>query len=330
MKKFLLCSLVIVSILGATALAIAGSQDKYSLPEPYLGWERAYLEEIPQLQKVMDVMIQTTVRQQEKPDQDILHNRICSTIVYQMAKDEKLSTEQKKLAVTADLLHNISKAEKGLVLTDPDKRQQCAQMVTELKKVGYFKPSPKFWTDEAIFDNPKIGEKYGLIHHITGALMATQLIHEMGGFTEKDIKEIQVAILEHSTGYWYFRDMVDAAAGRKSAWEIVFPEPETQIAKFAHDADLISQFVPESVIPEGSKWRGLAKKRWKAKNSQEEAHIVYYVFFRLFEEAKTDPGKRMAQEKWDMIKPELIKLMGLKPGQDPIGVLGVPTIFKQD
>ena len=329
MKRLLLCLLVIVSMFSISTLSIAASQDKYSLPEPYLGWERAYLEEIPQLQKVMDVMIQTTVRQMEKPDQDILHNRICSAIVYRMAEDEKLSTKEKKLAVAADLLHNISKAEKGLVLTDPNKRKQCAQMVKELKKSGYFTSSPKFWTDEKVFDNPKIGEKYGLIHHITGALMASQLLDETGGFTKQDMQEIQIAIVEHSTGYWYFRDMVDAAAGRKGAWEIVFPEPETQIARFAHDADLISQFVPESVIPEGSKWRGLAKKRWKATNPQEEAHIVYYVFFRLFEEAKTDPGKKMAQEKWDIIKPELIKLMELKPGQDPIEVLGVPSIFQQ-
>ena len=104
--------------------------------------------------------------------------------------------------------------------------------------------------------------------------------------------------------------------------------PENEIARIAHDADLISQFVPESVVPEGSKWRELAKKRWKAKDTREEAQIVYYVFFRLFEEAKTARGKELAKEKWEQIRPELVKLMGLKPDQDPIKVLGVPKIFQ--
>ena len=57
-------------------------------------------------------------------------------------------------------------------------------------------------------------------------------------------------------------------------------------------------------------------------------HIVYYVFFRLFEEAKTERGKELAKEQWEKIRPELVKLMGLKPGEDPINVLGVPKIFK--
>jgi hypothetical protein len=55
---------------------------------------------------------------------------------------------------------------------------------------------------------------------------------------------------------------------------------------------------------------------------------VYYVFFRLFEEAKTAKGRELAKEKWEQIRPELVKLMGLKPDQDPIMVLGVPTIFQ--
>jgi hypothetical protein len=139
---------------------------------------------------------------------------------------------------------------------------------------------------------------------------------------------MQVAVLEHSTGYWYFRDSVDQAAGRKGAWKVIYPEPENEIAKIAHDADLISQFVYESVVPEGSKWRELAKKRWGAKDTKEEAQIVYYVFFRLYEEAKTGKGKELAKEQWEKIRPELVKLMGLKPDQDPIKVLGVPKIFQ--
>jgi hypothetical protein len=109
---------------------------------------------------------------------------------------------------------------------------------------------------------------------------------------------------------------------------VIYPEPENEIAKIAHDADLISQFVYESVVPEGSKWRVLAKKRWGAKDTKEEAQIVYYVFFRLYEEAKTEKGKELAKEQWEKIRPELVKLMGLKPDQDPIKVLGVPKIFQ--
>lgn len=328
MKKSLICWLAMVFFFSVTTMVMAAPQDKYALPEPYLGWEKAYLKEFPQLQKVMDVMIQTCAEQKKKPDQNILHNRVCSAIVYWMAKGANLPKEEQKVAVAADVLHNISKSDKKAVLTNPDVLRQCGEMVKKLKAQGYFKASPRFWSDEAVLQIPKIGNKGGLIHHITGALQATQIANQIGGFSEKDIEELQVAILEHSTGYWYFRDMVDKAAGRKGAWEVVFPEPETQIAKFAHDADLISQFVPESVVPDGSKWRGLAKKRWGAKNKQEEGHIVYYVFFRLFEEAKTKQGKGLAQEKWTIIKPELVMLMGLKPDQDPIKVLGVPTIFQ--
>ncbi len=328
MKKVLMSCLVVLFTFSVTVFAMAASQDKYALPEPYLGWEKAYLQKFPQLQEVMDAMIMKTTEQKKNPTQDILHNRVCSAIAYWMATGEKLPDNEQKVAVAADLLHNIAKSEKKLVLTDPAVLRQCGGMVQNLKKKGYFRASPKFWSDEAVLQNPKIGGKTGLIHHITGASMAGQMASEMKGFGEKDIQALQVAILEHSTGYWYFRDMIDSAAGRKGAWEVVLPEPETQIGKFAHDADLISQFVPESVVPDGSKWRGIAKKRWKAKNTQEEGHIVYYVFFKLYEEAKTDLGKQMAKEKWEIIAPELVKLMGLSPGQDPIKVLGVPAIFK--
>jgi hypothetical protein len=51
-------------------------------------------------------------------------------------------------------------------------------------------------------------------------------------------------------------------------------------------------------------------------------------FFRLFEEAKTKKGKEMALEKWEKIRPELMKLMNLEPGQDPIKVLGTPAVFQ--
>jgi hypothetical protein len=274
----------------------------------------------------MDTMISTTVVQLTAPEADILHNRVCSALAYEMAK--KLSKKERMIAVAADIIHNISKEDKGAVLTNPEVFSKASDMVSRLKKAGYFKSSPGFWSDDALLKNPKVGGNLGLIHHISGALTAGDIAGKAGGFSGKDIEIIQVAILEHSTGYWYFRASGDDAAGRKGAWQVVYPEPENEIARIAHDADLISQFVPESVVPDGSKWRELAKKRWKAKDTREEAHIVYYVFFRLFEEAKTDKGRELAKEKWEQIRPELVKLMGLKPDQDPIKVLGVPKIFQ--
>jgi hypothetical protein len=71
----------------------------------------------------------------------------------------------------------------------------------------------------------------------------------------------------------------------------------------------------------------LAAKRWDAQGQVEEAHAVYYVFQRLFDEARTEPGKALAQQEWSRIKPELIKLMGLKPAADPIQAM-VPKAFQ--
>jgi len=324
-KRFFIYVIALAFVFGVAGIAVAASQDKYGLPEPYLAWEKAYLKEFPELQGLMDIMIDTTVKQLKDPEADILHNRVCSALACEMAK--KLSKAEQKLAVATDLLHNISKEDKAAVLTNPEMLAKATGMVSKLKKAGYFKNSPGFWGDEAVLKNPKVGGNLALIHHITGALTAGE-IAASEKFSTKDIDMIQVAVLEHSTGYWYFRDSVDAAAGRKGAWQVIYPEPENEIAKIAHDADLISQFVYESVVPEGSKWRVLAQKRWKAKDTKEEAQIVYYVFFRLYEEAKTEKGKELAKEQWEKIRPELVKLMGLKPGEDPIKILGVPKIFQ--
>jgi hypothetical protein len=314
------------SMLMITNTATAGTQDKFDLPVPYLSWEKSYLQEFPALQKFLEVMITTTATQIQNPAEDILHNRVCSALAYEMSKE--LPPEKRKLAIVTDILHNIAKEEKSTVLTDLQVFKQATEMVGELKKAGYFRASPDFWGDAQILQNTKVGGNRALIHHITGALKAGQIAKQIGGISEKEIQEMQAAIIEHSTGYWYFRDSVDKAVGKKGAWQVVFPEPASEISKIAHDADLISQFVPESVIPDGSKWRELAKKRWGAKSTKEEGHIVYYVFFRLFEEAKTKKGKEMAREKWEKIRPELIKLMNLDPGQDPIKVLGVPAVFQ--
>ncbi|HEX7371284.1 MAG TPA: hypothetical protein VF372_00585 [Thermodesulfobacteriota bacterium] len=301
-------------------------QSKFDLPEPYLNWEKAYLAEFPDLQRLMDAMISTTAEQLKKPGEDILHNRVCSSLAHEMAKN--LPPKERRLAIATDILHNIAKEEPVAVLTDPGVFNYTAGMVKALQEAGYFKSSPRFWGDEAVLKNPKVGGNRALVHHLTGALKAAQIAGETGWFSQEEIRSMQAAIIQHSTGYWYFRAMVDSAAGKKDAWQAVFPEPESEIARIAHDADLISQFVPESVVPEGSKWRDLAKKRWGAKNKVEEGHIVYYVFLRLFEEAKTERGKELAREKWEQIRPELIKLMNLGPGQDPIKVLGIPKIFQ--
>jgi len=330
MKK--LFSALFSLTLGFTMLvmanaAIAGAQDKFDLPEPYLSWEKSYLKEFPDLQKFLEIMTTTTATQLQNPSEDILHNRVCSALGYEMSKE--LPSEKRKLAIATDILHNIAKEEKTAVLTDPQVFKKATEMVTELRKAGHFRSSPEFWGDAQVLLNTKVGANRALIHHITGALTAGQIAKQIGGFSEKEIQEMQVAVIEHSTGYWYFRDSVDQAVGKKGAWHTVYPEPASEISKIAHDADLISQFVPESVVPEGSKWRGLAKKRWGAKDTKEEGHIVYYVFFRLYEEAKTNKGREMARERWEKIRPELMKLMNLDPSQDPIKVLGVPAVFQQ-
>ncbi|MGZ3567837.1 MAG: hypothetical protein ACXU9W_03510 [Thermodesulfobacteriota bacterium] len=326
-KLFSAFSLTLVfSLLIIGNTAIAGTQDKFNLPEPYLSWEKSYLDEFPDLQKFLEAMITTTATQLQSPSEDILHNRVCSALAYEMSK--ALPSEKRKLAIATDILHNIAKEDKTAVLTDPKVFKKATEMVTELKKAGYFRSSPDFWGDAQVLLNTKVGANRALIHHITGGLTAAQIAKQIGGFSEKEIQEMQAAVIEHSTGYWYFRDSVDQAAGKKGAWHAVYPEPASEISKIAHDADLISQFAPESVVPDGSKWRMLAKKRWGAKNTREEGQIVYYVFLRLYEEGRTIKGKEMAREKWETIRPELMKLMNLEPNQDPIKVLGVPAVFQ--
>ncbi len=328
-KHLIIFFIILCVTLLVSAPVFAASQDKYSLPEPYINWESAYLQKFPELQRIMDAMLEMTAKQLKKPEQDILHNRICSALVYKMALDHNLSSDQQRLAVAGDLLHNISKEDNDAVLTDLIQFKQADLMVTTLKGSGFFKESPAFWRDRTVFANPEIGNNRGLIHHIISAVTTEQILKGIGGFSEKDIQLLQVGILQHSTGYWYFRSSVDEVTGKSGAWASVYPAPDSILAKLIHDADLISQFVPESVAPEGSKWRVLAQKRWGAKTVREEGHIVYYVFKRLYDEAKTEAGKRMVREKWEQIAPALVQLMGLEPDQDPIKVLGVPKVFEK-
>ena len=325
--KYLL-TIVLLLVVAASGVTEAAVQDAYDLPEPYAGYEKAYLKESPGLQALMDVMVNTYSGQLKDPSQDILHVRVCSALTYRMAVDLKLSLKERRLAIATDLLHDITKQDKKALLTDPVLFSQSAEMTAALRKAKFLKGSARFWTDEKLLKSTQVGGNLALIHHITGALKAGEILKK-AGFRKAEINTVQAAILGHSTGYWYFRDMVDKAGGANGAWQIVFPEPEGNIALFSHDADLISQFVPESVVPDGSKWRGIAKQRWGAKTTVEEGHVVYYVFQRLFDEAKTAPGKELAREKWDVIRVELIKLMGLAPGEDPVNKLGVPAAFRK-
>ncbi len=320
-----LALLFVTFLLQLPAGGWAASQDKFSLPQPYLNWENQYLREFPELQRLMDVMVETSARQLKDPSQDILHNRVCSALAHRMALDMKLSPADRKLAIVTDLLHNISKEERSLVLTDPKVMKQASELVARLRKEKALTGSPAFWTDPAVLGNKAVGANLSLIHHVTGAVTAGEILTAAKGYSARDIARVQAAIVGHSTGYWYFRKSVDDAVKQPGAWRKVFPEPEGEIA---HDADLISQFEPESVVPEGSKWRVLAAKRWGAKGTVEEAHVVYYVFQRLFDEAKTEMGKTLALQEWNKIRPELIRLMGLKPGMDPVKVLGVPKVFQ--
>ena len=328
MKRRIAFASMLLLLLSSLS-AFAASQDAYSLPEPYLTQEKAYLKAYPKLQSLMDAMIKNSQTLLKDPDQDILHNRVCAALAYQMAVRDKKSGRLRMLAPAGDLLHNISKDDKDFLFNDPAKLELACNMVARLKKAGYFKKSPDFFKEPSLSALKNVSTNLGLIHHLNGALTAGDILKKLGDYSQKDIDDMQAAIIAHSTGYWYFRDAVDEAAKRKGAWKEVYPEPESDLDKYVHDADLISQFERESVAPEGSKWRQLAAKRWKANGAKEEGHVVYYVFSRLFDEAKTKQGKALAKEQWDAIKPDLLKLMGLVPGQDPLKVLGMPAFWKQ-
>ncbi len=333
MRRSVVALAATVLLLGdASAASGAGSvpsQASYELPQPYLEWERAYLAEFPDVQKVMDAMIATSARQLKDPAQDILHNRVCAALAYHMARSDGAPRAARRLGVVADLLHNIAKEEKGAVLSNASWYEPLAPMAARLRAAGYLQGADRFLSDVAVLRTPKVADNMALVHHLTGAVMAGRMLREMGGYSAAELDPIEDAILTHSTGYWYFRASVDEAAGRQGAWEAVYPEPRTAIAKYAHDADLVSQFVPETVIPEGSKWRGLAQKRWGAKTPRDEARVVHYVFARMLAEARTPAGRALAMEKWQIIEPPLLAAMDLKPGQDPVQVYGVPAAFQE-
>lgn len=302
-------------------------QDRYALPEPYAGWERQYLADHPDLQRVMDVMVGTTARQIDDPTQDILHNRVCAALAYRMAKDMDLPGNERRLITAGDLLHNISKEDRTQVLTDAQLLQQASEMVGRLREAGRLDGSPSFWSDPGLFSRSAVGANLSLVHHITGAVAAGSILESVNGYPRQDILRVQETIVTHSTGYFYFRESVDRAACKADAWRKVFPEPEGTLPAIVHDADLISQFEAGSVVPEGSKWRAIAAKRWGARGEAEEAHVVYYVLQRLIGEARTPQGKALAEQEWSKLREELVKLMRLPAGSDPMLVLGIPKAF---
>jgi hypothetical protein len=302
-------------------------QGRYPLRDPYFAWERQYLADFSDLQHVMDVMVDTTERQLEDPAQDILHNRVCAAVAYRMASDMKLARNDCRLIAAGDLLHNIGKEDRTQVLTDGKLLLQASGMVGRLRAAERLTGSPWFWTDPGIFRSPAIGANLSLVHHITGAIAAGGILQSMDGFSAEDVLRVQEAILAHSTGCWYFRKSVDAGVRAAGAWRNLYPEPEGALAMIVHDADLVSQFDAESVVPEASKWRRLAAKRWGAEGPVEEAHVVYYVLERLIDEARTAQGRALAMQEWNSVRPALLDLMRLPQGEDPLRALGVPSAF---
>lgn len=280
-------------------------QRQAELSEPYRDWEAAYLAACPGLEAVMQRMLAITAGQLADPAQDILHNRLCAGLVWHMGREMGLGAQALRLALIADLLHNIHKEEPSAVLAVQDVLVRSSAMVERLRAAGYFRASPAFWQRPGLFENPKIGANRALVHHVTSALEAERLMLELGGFTRADIDQVQAAILAHSTGYHYLREAVDAETRAPGAWQALFPEPESAAEVLAHDADLVSQFVPETVLPQDSKWRRLARGRWGARGATEEARIIAGILARLKDEARSVLGRRLAAEHWHALQDPL-------------------------
>lgn len=275
------------------------------LSEPYGGWERAYLARFPELGAVMARMVEITSAQLEDPAQDVLHNRICAALVWKMGRDAGLEPPALRLALIADLLHNIEKENARATLSVRDILERSGAMVERLRAAGHFRASPVFWSRPSLFDNPKIGANRALVHHVTGALEAERLMQALGAFSREDIDRVQAAILAHSTGYYYMREALDAEARAPGAWQALFPQPEGAIELLAHDADLVSQLAPETVLPQESKWRRLARGRWGAASAAEEAQVLGEIFPRLVDEARSEAGRALAREHWGSLKEEI-------------------------
>lgn len=294
--------------------------------EPYRGWETACLAEHLDLRGLMAHTIRTAQARLRDPEADILHARICAALAYDLARH--LPAGARRLVVAAALLHDNAKGDAEAPLTDPEVFRRTRDAITYLKAAGHFADSPVFWKDEAALRHPGVGGDRTLIHHLTGVPGADRILHELGGFSEAEIRSVQAAVAAHSTGYWYFRESVDRIVDRPMAWQEIYPVPGGDIARIVHDADLVSQLALDMVLPEGSKWRSLARTRWRAGTGREEGHILYYVFWRFFREVESREGMALLCEQWEQIRPALLTLMGLGADRDPLETLGVPMAFR--
>jgi hypothetical protein len=70
-------------------------------------------------QMLMGEMIRITLGQLKDAEQDILHNRLCAALAYRIAVERQSPPAIQKLAVAADVVHNIAKEDKNAILSNP-------------------------------------------------------------------------------------------------------------------------------------------------------------------------------------------------------------------
>ena len=72
------------------------------------------------------------------------------------------------------------------MLADPKVLQQASGMVARLRREKLLTGSAAFWSDPAVFGNPAIGANLSLIHHITGAITAGEILSSTMGYSARD------------------------------------------------------------------------------------------------------------------------------------------------
>ena len=340
-RLFISLAVVFSLYLPASTLAVSSSatltatssqtqkQSAYPLEKKYLSAENDYLKKYPDLQDALDAFYHASLKDigdANSVDMNVAmtHTRTVAAIMTDMAKS--LPVKDIKIAYVTALMHDVDKMNPKDVLTDPSVFDQVKSMVYDLKAKGYFQNSPNFFANENILKTPGIGDQPATIHNLTSPLRAEKIMDVLG-YSAEDIEKVKVAILEHSTQYWYFRDDIDTKTGISGAWEDFYPKTETPLGIAISDADNLAQLVPSLIIPQDSKWRGLARTRWGAKNPQEEGHIIYYVLEQMVDVQLSDVGKKESEEYWSVLRPQLMKLMDLDPNVSPNAVLGIPSYW---
>jgi hypothetical protein len=325
-----------VSVFAAQTAAVTSSQTasqkqaSYPLEERYLKAENAYLSKFPDLQDMLNAFYYASAKDigdTNVTDMNVAmtHTRTVAAIMSDLAKS--MPAKEQKLAIVTALMHDVDKMNPNDVLTDPRVFDEVKAMVQNLKSKGNFKDSPNFFANEAALKTPGVGDNPATIHNLTSPIRTHQIM-EVLGYSEADIEKVEVAIFEHSTQYWYFRDDIDNRIGIQGAWEDFYPQTVTPLGMAISDADNLSQLVPDLVIPADSKWRGLARNRWGGKNVKEEAHIIYYVLEQMVNAPLSETGRQEMKEYWAVLRPQLMKLMELDENQSPIAVLGIPSYWK--